>query len=123
MALVTCPECGKPNVSSTATSCPYCGYNLKLHFEKEERAQRMAIAKEQAQQQTAAKPKSPSLLKTVLLTVIVILGIIFLWNHMPGKSHKYECYFCGKGIDAYHLVDNHYTCNSCYRTLQELSGK
>ena len=29
MALVKCPECGRENVSSTAKSCPGCGYNIK----------------------------------------------------------------------------------------------
>lgn len=34
MALVKCPECGRENVSSAATACPSCGYNIKGHFEK-----------------------------------------------------------------------------------------
>ena len=34
MALIKCPECGKENVSSTAESCPSCGYGIKAHFEK-----------------------------------------------------------------------------------------
>lgn len=34
MALVKCPECGRENVSSVATACPSCGYNIKGHFEK-----------------------------------------------------------------------------------------
>ena len=29
MALVKCPECGKENVSSTATACPQCGFNIQ----------------------------------------------------------------------------------------------
>ena len=33
MALVKCPECGKENVSDTATSCPDCGYNIKLYYD------------------------------------------------------------------------------------------
>lgn len=32
MALVKCPECGRENVSDTATSCPDCGYNIKAHY-------------------------------------------------------------------------------------------
>jgi len=31
MALVNCPECGK-EVSSTAESCPNCGYGVREHF-------------------------------------------------------------------------------------------
>lgn len=32
MALVSCPECGRPNVSDTAEACPSCGYGVKNHF-------------------------------------------------------------------------------------------
>lgn len=28
MALIKCPECGRENVSDTATSCPQCGFNV-----------------------------------------------------------------------------------------------
>lgn len=34
MSLVTCPECGKENISDSARACPSCGYNLHDHFEK-----------------------------------------------------------------------------------------
>lgn len=36
MALVKCPECGRENVSSTAKSCPGCGYNIKTYYETEQ---------------------------------------------------------------------------------------
>jgi SOS response regulatory protein OraA/RecX len=36
MALVKCPECGSENVSSTAKSCPGCGYNIKAYYEEEQ---------------------------------------------------------------------------------------
>lgn len=28
MSLINCPEYGKDNVSSSAESCPYCGYGI-----------------------------------------------------------------------------------------------
>lgn len=34
MALIKCPECGRENVSSTAESCPNCGFGIKAHFDK-----------------------------------------------------------------------------------------
>ena len=34
MALVTCPECGRENVSDSAESCPNCGFGIKAHFDK-----------------------------------------------------------------------------------------
>ena len=40
MALVTCPECGRENVSDSAESCPDCGYGIKSHFEKVRSEQR-----------------------------------------------------------------------------------
>ena len=33
MALITCPECGRNNVSDTAENCPECGFAIKQHFE------------------------------------------------------------------------------------------
>ena len=36
MALVKCPECGKRKVSSTAESCPKCGFAIREYFEKQE---------------------------------------------------------------------------------------
>lgn len=32
MALVTCPECGRENVSDSAESCPNCGFNIRKFF-------------------------------------------------------------------------------------------
>lgn len=37
MALVTCPECGRENVSDKTISCPSCGYNVREHFENLEK--------------------------------------------------------------------------------------
>ena len=33
MALITCPECGRKEVSISASVCPNCGYPIKQHFE------------------------------------------------------------------------------------------
>ena len=32
MALINCPNCGRPNVSDSAEKCPEFGYNIKAHF-------------------------------------------------------------------------------------------
>ena len=34
MALIKCPECGRENVSDSAASCPNCGFEIKLFFDK-----------------------------------------------------------------------------------------
>lgn len=33
MAMMKCPECKKVKVSSTATSCPNCGFNVAKYME------------------------------------------------------------------------------------------
>lgn len=69
MALVTCPECGRKNVSNTAVACPDCGYAIKEHFERikaEEKrfadakaaeAQRKADAEDLAQRLKESEPQ------------------------------------------------------------------
>ena len=54
MALVKCPECGRENVSSTAKSCPGCGYNIKAYYEAEQQ-------KEQQVKNQKWEPKELSL--------------------------------------------------------------
>lgn len=34
MALITCPECGRNNVSDSAEACPVCGHGIREHFIK-----------------------------------------------------------------------------------------
>ena len=128
MALISCPECKTPNVSSTAESCPCCGYNIKAHFAQLERNRKYAADRQRVEelrrQQAADRAKPSHGLRNLLLIVAgVWLLVIILWNVMPARKYKYTCYYCGKGIDAYYLHDNHYTCNSCYRTLEELANR
>ena len=49
MALVSCPECGRENVSDSAVSCPECGYNIKEHFIK------LKVAEEKRQEKEKQK--------------------------------------------------------------------
>ncbi|MBR1584579.1 MAG: hypothetical protein IJ662_03460 [Clostridia bacterium] len=123
MALVTCPECGKPDVSSTATSCPYCGYNLKRHFDGSEAmaaqvSEQVEVIKQQQAATAAKAKKSHPLLTMLLLAIGIWILVMILWNNMPSRKYKYTCYYCGKGIDAYYLHDNHYTCYSCHKLLE-----
>lgn len=37
MALKTCPECGKTNVSEFAKACPICGYPLTSYFSEQQK--------------------------------------------------------------------------------------
>ena len=36
MALIKCPECGKENVSSGASFCPNCGFNIREYCQNQE---------------------------------------------------------------------------------------
>ena len=53
MALITCPECGRGNVSDSAEACPSCGYNIKHHFLELARKESLAKQKEANQKKLA----------------------------------------------------------------------
>lgn len=59
MSLVTCPECGKKNVSDTAEACPECGYAVKMYYQKirEEEAKREQARKEEERRREEEQEK------------------------------------------------------------------
>lgn len=70
MALTKCPECGRENVSSTAESCPNCGYGIKTHFEQIEKQRVEQVIQKQKEatrisRQTEADRKYNEYLHTV----------------------------------------------------------
>ena len=38
MAIITCPECGKKEVSDTTSACPNCGFNVRNYFYQKQMA-------------------------------------------------------------------------------------
>ena len=38
MSLIKCPECGRENVSDTATACPNCGFNISNYYQTQQNA-------------------------------------------------------------------------------------
>jgi SAM-dependent methyltransferase len=50
MSLVRCPECGREKVSSTASSCPSCGFDLRAYFEANPSALAEAISPSEIQE-------------------------------------------------------------------------
>lgn len=53
MALISCPECGRNNVSDSAESCPDCGFGIEQHFKKindNQEKQRLEIEAEEKRQ-------------------------------------------------------------------------
>ncbi len=80
MSLIQCPECQK-EVSSTAVSCPYCGYGVKKHFEDIEFAR---LEQERLTLKTEKSKKRNKLLKFIIpVSVIVIGGLVgVVVNHI-----------------------------------------
>lgn len=94
MALITCPECGKENVSDSATSCPQCGYNIQAHFNKikmsEDQKQR-EIEKQEARDnnkllQAGKKHKKLlTVLASIAIIIILILSVFRITASNPFK--------------------------------------
>lgn len=64
MALISCPECGKTNVSDTAVSCPECGFAVKEYFDKI-RLEEQRIATEKAKAKHRKETESERQKETV----------------------------------------------------------
>ena len=83
MGLVRCPECGRDNVSDTATACPNCGFNIKDYYNshdlnqdtKENHTEEQSIefdAKQNVEENSQAGKHKKSK-KSVIITAIVLL--------------------------------------------------
>lgn len=75
MALISCPECGKPDVSDTAKSCPNCGYDLVAQRQREaeeKRAQEAAELEEMRQREAERASQT----KSFIIAAIVVGGFI-----------------------------------------------
>ena len=58
MALINCPECGREGVSSGASSCPSCGFDVKAWYTKlEQEKLRKAREEKLAREEKARKEK------------------------------------------------------------------
>lgn len=83
MGLVRCPECGRDNVSDTATACPNCGFNIKDYYNshdlnqdmKENNVEEQSIECDAAQniEQFSQSGKQKKSKKSVIITAIVLL--------------------------------------------------
>lgn len=115
MALISCPECGRENVSDSAEACPNCGYGIKAHFDKikmeeeeKERARRLEEEKEKAKIEEQKREEEriknvPSYDKKQLTTPIIILiisaifliaGIAFVALSLQGATLWFLGGFC-----------------------------
>lgn len=48
MALIQCPECGRKNVSDTASACPECGFDVRAYSQERLRQQQAVVQATQA---------------------------------------------------------------------------
>lgn len=101
MALVKCPECGRENVSSTAKSCPGCGYNIKAYYEEEQQKEVVS---------TTAAPTNKINVKAIIgvaVACIVIFCIYYFSTRcaFDGCTEKRteNSKYC-----AYHSLSNSY---------------
>lgn len=101
MALITCPECGRPKVSDTALSCPDCGFSIANYYEKlriEEavkETQRKNV--EQAQKREAERlarieKRKQGIQKNkkwlVIISLVIIFGVIVVGLHYGINGKK-----------------------------------
>jgi ssDNA-binding Zn-finger/Zn-ribbon topoisomerase 1 len=92
MALINCPECGKEGISSSAVSCPNCGFDIRgwqqniknerIAKEKEEKAQenlRIQAEKEEAERQRVLEsiPDPTMYGKISVYAIVGVVGILF----------------------------------------------
>lgn len=81
MALETCPECGRENVSDSAEVCPNCGYGIKKHFDKIKLDQihKESEAKEYERMKASIKkPDKPKFSRGFIIYMIVATAF-FSW--------------------------------------------
>lgn len=92
MALIKCPECGK-EVSDTAKSCPYCGYNVNQYTKYQRKQEINAINEHQRNikaQEISDNIKNIPLWKKIaitgIVTIIALLVIVVTVNRISYNS-------------------------------------
>ncbi len=112
MALIKCPECGKENVSDTATSCPSCGYNILKHMELQRKSSIVSKSKGDTQSSSVDKNlidgESPKTQKTkwyfVILLLVIVLLFIFICSIIKQKQKQEEIASAKKSFDKLNNV-------------------
>ncbi len=91
MALITCPECGKENVSDSAVSCPSCGFPIAKHFSQNtENTSTASIVKNTEVEQKQEPSESKVSLNPIglvkknkrkpLKIILSILVVVIIWG-------------------------------------------
>lgn len=95
MALIKCPECGKDNISSTADTCPACGYN----FKKKKRRIKWVI---------------------ILVFVLVLFGILFIRGAIANNKQQQIETLQESALDSYYN-GNYTECEEYCDSLEALN--
>ena len=105
MALIKCPECGRENVSSTAKSCPGCGYNIKNYYEKEQNKETST---------NTASTESKFTVKTIIFIAIacVIVFCIYYFSTRCAYDGCTEKRTSSSKYCAYHTLSHSYGSSS-----------
>ena len=98
MALIECPECGRENVSSTAKSCPGCGYNVKEYYENYEKAQYV----ENADNTDIVEKKSYSGIFAIITVLIIVTLCAYYFSTRCASDRCTEKKLSSSKYCAYH---------------------
>lgn len=90
MALITCPECGKENVSSSAVACPNCGFEIKEYTQKmeaESRAKANLEIKKQAEEEAHQRlmDEMPDPTPYGKLPAYIVIAVVGLFLALVGS--------------------------------------
>ena len=107
MALISCPNCGRSNVSDSAEKCPECGYNIKAHLEeikkKQENIEKQKIIEDQRKQkEIEQKTEDEKQIECPECHNIIELD----WNEEECGGCCSGCDGCEEGHDSEHDEDN-----------------
>ena len=115
MALVTCPECGKANVSDIAEHCPECGYPIKKHYD-EIKQEELEQIRHENRVQSVPMPEKPSLWKEDMMIIgyffsfgaILFFSASILLGNTVLFSSIYLLIFGGAGILSFYSGYSNY---------------
>lgn len=88
MALINCPEC-KKEVSDSATTCPSCGYGVRDHIEREQKAKKTRKRLENSNKlENLIKTKQKCKIAFIVMLLISIVISIGLYYHFDAVHTK-----------------------------------
>lgn len=88
MALIQCPECHHENVSDSAPTCPYCGFEIKKYFQEQINNQENFGTEEQETYSESAQNTYTSInpLKYITIIFTAIMVCCFIYNILKSPN-------------------------------------